>query len=33
MTFYPINHEATFEDVEKFDYSNRKIGAIAHIKK
>lgn len=31
MKFYPINHEATFNDIEKFDYPNRKIGVIAHI--
>ena len=31
MNFYPINHEAVLEDIEKFDYPNRKIGVIAHI--
>lgn len=31
MTFYLIDHEATFDDVEKFEYPNRKIGVIAHI--
>lgn len=31
MKFYPINHEAIFGDIEKFNYPNRKIGVIAHI--
>lgn len=31
MTFYPIDHEAVLGDIEKFEYSNRKIGVIAHI--
>lgn len=31
MDFYPINCEATFEDIERFNYPNRKIGVIAHI--
>lgn len=31
MKFYPINHEAIFDDIKKFDYPNRKIGVIAHI--
>ncbi len=31
MKFYPINHEAIFDDIEKFDYPNRKVGVIAHI--
>lgn len=31
MKFYSIKHEAIFEDVEKFDYPNRKIGVIAYI--
>lgn len=31
MTFYPIDHEATFADVKKFEYPNQKIGVIAHI--
>ncbi len=31
MKFYPINYEADFDDIEKFDYPNRKIGVIAHI--
>lgn len=31
MKFYPINHEAIFDDIEKFDYPNQKIGVIAHI--
>jgi len=31
MDFYLINHEAGLEDIEKFDYPNRKIGVIAHI--
>lgn len=31
MKFYPINHEVVFDDIEKFDYPNRKIGVIAHI--
>lgn len=31
MIFYPIDHEATFEDIKKFDYPNQKMGVIAHI--
>lgn len=31
MKFYPIDHEATFDDIQKFKYSNQKIGVIAHI--
>ena len=31
MKFYPINHEAIFDDIEKLDYPNRKIGVITHI--
>lgn len=31
MKFYPLNHEATYDDIEKFDYPNQKIGVIAHI--
>jgi 8-oxo-dGTP pyrophosphatase MutT (NUDIX family) len=31
MTFYPINHEVIFSEIEKFNYPNRKIGVIAHI--
>jgi len=26
-----LNHEATFADLKKFDFSNQKIGVIAHI--
>lgn len=31
MTFYPLNHEASYADIEKFEYSNQKVGVIAHI--
>lgn len=31
MIFYPLDYEASFEDLKKFDYTNRKIGVIAHI--
>lgn len=31
MKFYLLNHEATFEDIENFNYPNQKIGVIAHI--
>lgn len=31
MKFYPIDHEATFEDIKQFNYHNQKIGVIAHI--
>lgn len=31
MKFYPINYEATFEDIERFNYPNQKIGVIVHI--
>lgn len=31
MTFYPIDYEATFNDIQKFKYPNQKIGVIAHI--
>lgn len=31
MNFYPIDHEATFEDIKRFEYPNQKIGVIAHI--
>ena len=31
MKFYPIDHEATFEDIKKFEYPNQKIGVLAYI--
>ena len=31
MEFYLIDHEATVEDIEKFHFSNKKVGVIAHI--
>lgn len=31
MDFYLIDHEATLEDIEKFHFSNQKVGVIAHI--
>ena len=31
MNFYPINYEAVFEDIERFNYLNKKVGVIAHI--
>ncbi len=31
MQFYSLNHEASFEDLKKFNYPNQKIGVIAHI--
>lgn len=31
MDFYVLDHEANFEDIEKFNYPNLKIGVIAHI--
>ncbi len=31
MDFYPINFEANFEDIDRFNYPNQKIGVIAHI--
>ena len=31
MHFYSLDHEASFEDLRKFNYPNQKIGVIAHI--
>ncbi len=31
MDFYLLDHEATFEDLKKFDFPNQKLGVIAHI--
>ena len=31
MHLYLLNHEATFKDLKKFDFPNKKIGVIAHI--
>ncbi len=31
MHFYLLDHEATFKDLEKFNFPNQKIGVIAHI--
>lgn len=31
MNFYLLNHEATFEDLKRFNFSNQKVGVIAHI--
>ena len=31
MHFSSLDHEASFEDLKKFNYPNQKIGVIAHI--
>ena len=31
MHFYSMDHEASFEDLKKFNYPNQKVGVIAHI--
>lgn len=31
MKFYKLEHEVTVDDIEEFNYSNQKIGVIAHI--
>ena len=31
MHFYLLDHEATFKDLETFNFPNQKIGVIAHI--
>ena len=31
MEYYELNHEATLDDIKRFNYSNQKIGVIAHI--
>lgn len=31
MEYYILNHEATYEDLAKFNLPNQKIGVIAHI--
>ena len=31
MDFYLLDHEATFEDLKKFNFSNQKVVVIAHI--
>ncbi len=31
MDYHILNHEATMEDVNNFNYSNKKIGVIVHI--
>ena len=31
MHFYSLDHEASFEDLKKFNYPNQKIGVIARI--
>ena len=31
MNFYLLDHEATFNDLKKFNFPNQKIGVIAHI--
>lgn len=31
MEFYKLDHEANITDIETFNYSNQKIGVIAHI--
>ncbi len=31
MNFYLLNHEATYEDLKNFNFSNQKVGVIAHI--
>ncbi len=31
MNFYLLDHEATFEDLERFNFANQKVGVIAHI--
>lgn len=32
MDFFKLNHEATSEDIKNYNYPNRKIGVIVHIK-
>lgn len=31
MNYYMLDHEATIEDIEKIDCTNKKLGVIAHI--
>lgn len=31
MNFYLLSHEATFEDLKNFNFSNQKVGVIVHI--
>ncbi len=31
MDFYLLDHEATFKELEKFNYPNQRVGVIAHI--
>lgn len=31
MKFYSVDYELSFEDIEKFEYPNQKIGVIVHI--
>lgn len=31
MHFYLLDHEATFNDLKKFNFPNQKIGVIVHI--
>ena len=31
MNYYVLDHEATLEDLEKFNFPNKKLGVIAHI--
>lgn len=31
MKFYLVDYELSFEDIEKFEYPNQKIGVIVHI--
>lgn len=33
MNFYPLNHEATKEDLKQFHFPNQKIGVIVQIEK
>lgn len=32
MKFYKLDHEATVEDLKKFNFSNQKLAVIAYIK-
>lgn len=31
MHFYVLNHEATFQDLKKYNYPNQKIGVLIYI--
>lgn len=31
MDFYLLDHEATYDDIKRFNFPNQKVGVIAHI--